>query len=171
MKINGSLMLLLLCIITPKASRAQNDIGAHIGAVLPLVSMSGGDVSSITENLVSGFPMGITVKLKHNLAFDLEVVPFLDENSVSNVIIHPGVLMGLTNGFTFGLRGAFETGGAFGVTPLLNKAFPFPNDPNTVFFIEVVLPVRFYQEAPDYQGAAVSVTKSLAMAVHFGIGF
>ena len=115
--------------------------------------------------------MGVTIKTSFNLAFDLEVVPFIDENAVSNVVFHPGVLMGLTNGFTFGLRGAFETAGAYGVTPLLNKAFPFPNDPDTVFFVELVVPIRFYQAAPDYQGAAVDVDKTLAMAIHFGVGF
>lgn len=150
---------------------AQNDIGGHIGTVLPLVSVADGQTSSIADNLVAGFPMGITVKTNYNLAFDLEVVPFLDENAVTNVIFHPGVLMGLTDGFTFGIRGAFETEGSYGITPLLNKAFPFPSDPDTVFFVEVVLPIRFYQAAPEYQGAAVNVTKSAALAVHFGVGF
>ncbi len=167
----GSLLILLFAVAMPRAAQAQNGVGAHFGTVLPLVSASGGEVTTISDNLSAGFPMGITIKTSYNVAFDLEVVPFIDENSVSNVIVHPGLLMGLTNGFTFGLRGAFETAGAYGVTPLLNKAFPFPNDPDTVFFVELVLPVRFYQAVPDYEGAATSVDKTLAMAVHFGIGF
>lgn len=167
----GSIFLLLLTLLSTRYVAAQNEIGGHIGTVFPLVASTAGDVTTISDNLVAGFPMGVTIKTNFNVAFDLEVVPFIDENAVSNVLFHPGVLMGLSNGFTFGLRGAFETGGAYGVTPLLNKAFPFPNDPNTAFFVELVLPVRFYQAAPDYQGAAVSVDKTLAMAVHFGIGF
>ncbi len=164
-------MILMFGLVMPRGANAQNGVGAHFGTVLPLISATGGEVTSISDNLAAGFPMGITIKTSYNVAFDLEVVPFIDENSVSNVIFHPGLLMGLTNGFTFGLRGAFETAGAYGITPLLNKAFPFPNDPDTVFFVELVLPVRFYQAAPDYQGASVSVDKTLAMAVHFGIGF
>ena len=162
---------MLLAVILPARASAQNEIGGHIGAMLPLFSLSGGELSSISDNLVAGFPMGITVKTNYNVAFDLEVVPFLDENAVSNVLLHPGVLMGLSDGFTFGLRGAFETAGSFGVTALLNKAFPFPGDPDTVFFIEAVLPVRFYQEAPEYQGAAVSVDKTLSLGIHFGVAF
>lgn len=150
---------------------AQNDIGGHIGVVVPMVQSTDGDVSTISDNLVGGFPMGITVKVRHNVAFDIEVVPFLDENAVSNVLFHPGVLMGLTNNFTFGLRAAFETGGSFGITPLLNKSFPFPGDPNTSFFVEGVVPVRFYQDPPDYQGAPVNLSKTLAMAIHVGIAF
>ena len=164
------LLLAAMCLVAGPAW-GQNDIGAHIGAVIPLIQSTDGNVTSISDNLVGGFPIGITIKMQQNLAFDLEVVPFLDENSVSNVIVHPGVLMGLTNNFTFGLRAAFETGGAFGVTPLLNKSFPFPNDPNTSFFIEAVVPIRFYQEAPDYQGAPVDVSKTIATAVHVGVAF
>ena len=167
----GSLFILYIGLIFPSAVYAQNDIGGHIGTVLPLVSVSGGETSSIADNLAAGFPMGVTVKTNYNVAFDLEVVPFLDENAVTNVIFHPGVLMGLTRGFTFGIRGAFETAGSYGITPLLNKAFPFPSDPDTVFFVELVLPVRFYQAAPEYTGASVNVTKTVAMAVHFGVGF
>ncbi len=167
----GALLMLLISLLQATPVQAQNDIGGHIGAVVPLLQMSRGNTTSIADNLVGGFPMGITLKLRPDVAFDLEVVPFLDENSVSNVIFHPGVLMGLTNGFTFGLRGAFETAGAYGVTPLLNKSFPFPSDPNTAFFVEFVLPIRFYQEKPEYQGAPVSVDKTISAAIHFGIGF
>lgn len=167
----GAVVALILNGFFAPALLAQNSVGAHIGAVLPLIQSTDGDVTSISDNLVGGFPMGITIKIRPDVAFDMEVVPFLDENAVSNVLFHPGVLMGLTNGYTFGLRGAFETGGSFGVTPLLNKAFPFPNDPDTVFFVEAVLPIRFYQEKPEYQGAAVSVSKTIAFAVHFGVGF
>ncbi len=115
--------------------------------------------------------MGVTIKMRHNVAFDFEVVPFVDENAVTNVLLHPGILMGLTGNFTFGLRAAFETEGAFGVTPLLNKAFPFPSDPNTAFFIEAVVPIRFFQEPPEYQGAPVDVSKTIAAAVHVGLAF
>lgn len=170
-KILGSLFFIATSLFLTSNAYAQNDIGGHIGTVLPLVSVTDGQSSSIADNLSAGFPMGITVKTNYNVAFDLEVVPFLDENSVNNVIFHPGVLMGLTNGFTFGLRGAFETAGAYGISPLLNKAFPFPSDPDTVFFVEIVLPVRFYQATPEYQGASVNVSKTLALAVHFGVGF
>lgn len=167
----GSLAFIILGLGIPRQAQAQNEIGGHIGMVLPILSLSDGDFSSIADNLQAGFPMGITVKTNYNVAFDLEVVPFVDENAVSNVLFHPGVLMGLTDGFTFGMRGAFETGGSFGITPLLNKAFPLPRDPDTAFFVELVLPIRFYQPAPEFQGAAVDVSKTIAMAFHVGIGF
>ena len=167
----GSLFICLLAAQPATKAYAQNNIGGHFGAVLPLFSMTDGETSSIADNVVAGFPMGITVKIHYNVAFDLEVVPFLDENAVSNIIFHPGVLMGLSQGFTFGLRGAFETAGSYGVTPLINKSIPFPGDPDTVFFIEAVLPIRFYQAAPEYPGAPVNVDKTIAMALHVGVGF
>ncbi len=169
--LTGSIFLILISLVCTQQVNAQNELGGHIGTVFPLISSTNGDVTTISDNLVIGFPMGVTVKTNINVAFDLELVPFVDEHAVTNLLIHPGVLMGLSNGFTFGLRGAFETGGSYGVTPLLNKAFPFPSDPDTVFFVELVVPVRFFQAPPDFQGAAVSVDKTLAMAVHFGIGF
>jgi len=53
------------------------------------------------------------VKPSSKFFVNFEFVPFIDGNGVSNLLIHPGVLIPLSNGFTFGARAAFETGGAY----------------------------------------------------------
>ena len=41
---------------------AQNQVGGHIGVVLPLVTRANGTTTSISDDFVIGFPMGITVR-------------------------------------------------------------------------------------------------------------
>ena len=170
-RVSGAIFFLMFSFPCTQSLTAQNNVGGHFGISMPLLSISEGEFSSVADNVIVGFPTGISIRLRPDTAFDVEIVPFVDENAVSNVLVHPGILIGVTNGFTFGLRGAFETSGSFGATPLLQRSFAFPNDQNTRFFAEAALPVRFYQAPPEYQGAAVSVSKTLSLAVNLGISF
>ena len=147
--------------------RADDKLGAHFGAVFPIITHAHGDTTNIGDDFKIGFPMGITVKTSDRYAFDLEVVPVLDpqENSPIGVplTIHPGVLRSLGNSWTAGLRMAFDIGGAsWGFTPLLNKGFPMGGH---AYFIEFVVPIRFQDDSVGDTHGAVT------FGVHLGLGF
>ncbi|PCJ84318.1 MAG: hypothetical protein COA57_09440 [Flavobacteriales bacterium] len=146
----------------------ENKLGAHIGAIQPIVIFSGSSTSVMGSDFYTiGFPMGITVKPCDKLFFDMEFVPFFTPgDSVTahkvDLLVHPGVLFPLGGGFTFGLRGAFEIGnGQVGFTPLLNKAFPLKG--GGAFFTELVLPMRF---GPMPNSDFVNI-----IGLHVGYGF
>ena len=110
-----------------------------------------------------GMPLGINIWKSGNVGFSLEVVPFVraenGSNRMNNLLIHPGILASLGNGFTFVGRAAFETSGRYGFTPVLNKVVK--RNKNTNYFVAVPLPVRFGNDRPT----------SFAAAFQFGIGF
>lgn len=143
---------------------AQSNVGGHFGVVFPLVTHADGDTSDITDDFSVGFPVGLTLKKTQRLAFDLELVPVIHEaGKAVDLTVHPGVLYGLGNNYTAGLRAAFEVDrAAWGVSPLLNKSFPQKN--GTALFAEVVLPIRYVSDGADH-------TTAISLAVHFGIGF
>ena len=158
-----------MIVTAQQTALGQDRVGGHFGMVLPLAQLAAGEFDTVAGGLGAGFPMGITLGVQYGVAFDFEVVPFIQRSEVTNVLLHPGVLMALTNGYTFGLRAAFETGGAYGVTALLNKGFPMSE--RATLFIEFVVPVRFFREAPSFTGEETDIRKAIAGAVHVGLGF
>jgi hypothetical protein len=166
----ASLMLTAVAwVVEPSISFSQSRVGGHFGMVMPLVQLAAGEVTSVGDGLGAGFPMGINFGVKPGVAFDLEVVPFIHDSVVNNVLFHPGALMAVTNGYTFGLRAAFETGGAYGVTALLNKGRRISDD--VTVFVEMVVPIRFFRETPAFPGEETDIRKAIAGALHVGIGF
>jgi hypothetical protein len=154
-------------VLVSSPAHAQDRIGAHFGAVFPLVTHVNGDTVSISDDFKIGFPMGITIKTSGTLAFDLEIVPVLDphENGAIGVplTIHPGILKGLGNGWTLGGRMAFDINGAsWGFTPLINKGFP---QGNYTLFVEGVLPIRFQDDSVGETHTAIG------LGVHVGVAF
>jgi hypothetical protein len=161
----GGLAAVLLC---AASASAQDRVGAHFGAVFPLVTHVNGDTVNIGDDFKIGFPMGITIKTSGTVAFDLELVPALDpvKNGPTNVTltVHPGILKGLGNGWTLGGRMAFDiNGNSWGFTPLINKGFPHGA---VTYFIEGVLPIRF-QDDPLVNETHTAVT----VGVHVGVAF
>lgn len=154
----------VLCLFVPDGTaQAQNKLGAHFGSVIPLVKVNEGETTTISDNFLIGFPMGITIKKSDNFAFDFEIVPVIDDRFVT-LLFHPGVLVGLGNTFTFGTRAAFEINqSSYGFTPLLNKSFPLDN--NYVGFVELVFPIRFVENALGHH------TTTFTFGIHFGVGF
>ena len=68
----------------------------------------------------------------------------------------------MKNGWTLGLRAAFEIGeDQFGFTPLVNKAFKLRS--GTAFFVEIVAPGRF--------GPEKDTGYTQLGGVHIGLGF
>ena len=102
------------------SSKAQNTLGGHIGFVLPLVTRAGGQTTNITDNFTIGFPMGITVKGQGRMAFDMELVPFIQKDPRQiTLTVHPGVVFSVGHGVGAGIRAAFDVNSSqFGFTPV-----------------------------------------------------
>lgn len=158
-----------LLFVAAVPAHAQGRIGGHFGTVVPLVQLAAGDVSTAADGLGIGFPMGLGFGVKPGVVFDLELVPVIQDNQVANLVIHPGIVSALTRGYLFGLRAAFETGGAYGVTALIHKGRPISKE--VTLFAEVVVPFRFFREAPAFEGEETDVRKALSGALHIGLGF
>jgi len=153
----------------PRAAAAQDRLGGHFGAVFPLVNHVGGETTTIADDFVVGFPMGITVKTSDKWAFDLEFVPVIQNDPLGVALtVHPGIIRALTDGWATGVRMAFDVNkSSWGFTPLVNKSFPIPGHSYS-WFIEGVVPIRFQTDPNDPNGGNRS---SIGLAAHLGIGF
>jgi len=157
----------MLCLAGPSL-RADDRLGAHFGAVFPIITHVNGETTDISEDFKIGFPMGITVKKTDKFAFDLEIVPVIDPQKDRPtgipLTIHPGVLRDLGGHWTLGLRMAFDINGAsWGFTPLINKGFP---NGDHAFFVEGVVPIRFQNGNVDAE-----MHTAIGFGIHLGIGF
>ncbi|MGA2890634.1 MAG: hypothetical protein ABSE51_21585 [Terracidiphilus sp.] len=150
-------------------AKAQTTLGGHIGCVLPLVTRSDGQTTTLSDNFSVGFPVGITVKGTGKMAFDLEFVSSVQDSPRDvSLTVHPGLLYGVGHGFTIGGRAAFVVDSAeYGFTPLLNKGWPIKSKGSffKAYFVEADLPVRFDRPVGGPN------TNPVTFAMHFGLGF
>ena len=172
-----SWIVVALLFASGSSALAQDRLGGHFGFVLPLVtsteSLENTDnrvertTITIGDDFVIGFPMGITVKKSDKVAFDLEVVPFIQNEPLGiSLLVHPGILFPLQHSFTTGVRMAFDVNQAsWGFTPLLAHGWPLKDGCGCAFFAEVDVPIRFQQAADGHNFTAVT------LAAHFGLGF
>jgi hypothetical protein len=146
-------------------------LGGHIGFVLPLVTHSGGQTTSLADAPAVGFPVGITIKGSGPMAFDLEFVPQYNATGTrqNTLTIHPGLIYGLGHGWAVGLRAAFVVDQpTVGFTPLVNKSFPIKHRNGGLlkaYFVEADLPVRFSRPV------GAPATNAVTFATHFGVSF
>jgi len=156
-----------IALTIPAWAAAQDRLGGHFGAVFPLVSHLDGETTTIGDDFKIGFPMGITVKGNGRWAFDLELVPVIQNDPLFvSLTVHPGIIYSLSMGYAAGVRMAFDANASsWGFTPLVNKAFPVSGH-TCSWFVEGVIPVRFQQ--PDPAGG---VKTSIGFAAHVGVGF
>jgi hypothetical protein len=137
-------------------------LGGHFGFVIPIITAGGGEPMTEGDAFSIGFPMGITVKKEGPFAFDLELVPQIEDRNElqGSVTIHPGVLYALGGGWTAGLRMAFEVpNNNWGFTPLINKKLVDLTE-HSHLFVEMPVPIRIRQDST-----------TVTVAMHFGIGF
>jgi hypothetical protein len=88
---------------------AQNRLGGHIGFVLPIVTRGDETTTDISEDFTIGFPVGITVRTSDDFAFDLEFVPFVQNDPLHvDLTVHPGAIWRLDDDLNAGVRLAFE---------------------------------------------------------------
>lgn len=150
-------------------AHAQITVGGHVGFVIPWVTHSSGDTTTIFDNFAIGFPFGVTFKGQGRFAVDFEFVPSFSQNPHQvSLTVDPGVLWRLEHGFTTGVRVAFDVNSSqIGFIPLLNKSWKFKDQSHffKAYFVEADLPVKFNR--PTGGPAANSVT----FATHFGLGF
>jgi len=162
------MMVVFAAVVGPLAvpASAQNTLGGHIGIVLPLVSRANGTTTTIADDFVIGFPMGITVRKSPTFAFDLELVPGVQNDPLGvGLTVHPGVVWGVGGGWGAGARLAFDVNQpSWGFTPILNHGL-LKVSKDAMLFGELVLPVRFQENS-----VGRSFT-SIGFGVHVGVGF
>ena len=158
----------LLCAVVamPLRAAAEDRVGGHFGAVFPLLTHASGQTTTIGDDFKIGFPMGVTVKTSDTWAFDLELVPVIQNAPLFvSLTVHPGIIHALPNRYAAGLRMAFDVNdSSWGFTPLVNRSFPIHGRPYSCF-VEGVLPIRFQADP------AGGNRTSIGLAVHLGIGF
>jgi hypothetical protein len=145
-------------------------LGGHIGFLLPLVTHSGGQTTSLGDAPAVGFPTGITVKGSGPMAFDFEFVPQYNATGArqTTLTLHPGLIFGLGHGWAVGLRAAFVVDQAtVGFTPLVNHSWPIKrkNSLFKAYFVEADLPVRFSRPV------GAPPTNAVTFAMHTGVAF
>jgi hypothetical protein len=158
--------LVVAAMSLPLHASAQDRLGGHFGAVFPLVTRASGETTTIGDDFKVGFPMGITVKMNDLWAFDLELVPVIQNDPLFvSLTVHPGIIRSLPNRMGAGVRMAFDVNEpSWGFTPLLNRSFPVHGH-TYAYFLEGVVPIRFQQDP------AGGNRTSVGLAVHAGVGF
>jgi hypothetical protein len=159
------LLIAFVVAAAPHPAAAQNRVGGHFGLVIPFATRADGTTTTISDDFVIGFPTGITIKTGDRFAFDLELVPVIQNEPLHvDLTVHPGVIVGIGNRFNAGLRMAFDVARpSWGLTPLINRSFAL-ND-RTPVFGELVVPIRFQIDP------AGSRFTSVGFGIHAGVGF
>lgn len=139
-------------------------ITGYFGIYHPIVSVSNEQTNlNFRDYYAVGFPTGINIWKSSKIGFSFEIVPNIKvedgHDKVTNIVFHPGVLVALGDGFAFAGRVAFESGGRYGVTPVINKTV-IKSD-NCSYFLAVPFPVRFGNDHPA----------SFTVGFQFGIAF
>jgi hypothetical protein len=139
-------------------------IAGYVGILHPIVTFSkDATTTNFDKSYVGGLPVGINIWKSSKIGFSAEFVPFIraekGTSKMSNFLFHPGVLVGLGDGWTFAGRAAFETGGRYGFTPVINKIVK--KNKNSGYFVAVPLPFRFGNEHPA----------TFTVGFQFGIAF
>ncbi|MDR6559938.1 MULTISPECIES: hypothetical protein [unclassified Arcicella] len=149
----------------PSPENTYPKIVGYMGILHPITTWSadGTSTSNFGSSYTIGFPTGINILKSDKIGFSFEFVPTIrSENGVSkvnNFLFHPGVMFRFKHGLTLVTRAAFETGGRYGFTPVLNKVVKKNKHSN--YFIAVPLPVRFGNDKPT----------SYTLGFQFGVGF
>lgn len=167
--------MLLLAVIAlavlslPCPLQAQDNIGGHVGFVIPWVTHGGGNTTTIADNFSIGFPFGVTFKGKGPMVLDMEFVPsFQSTPHEVSLLVHPGLVWAVGHGVGVGVRAAFDINSSqLGFTPLVNKSWKFKNQSQffKAYFVEADLPVRFSRPTGG------PATNAVTFATHFGLGF
>jgi len=164
--IAACLVVLSVGLVEP-AGAQQKSLGGHVGFGFPLVTDSGGTVTTIADFFQMSLPVGITVNGSGRMYFDLEFVPLVvDRPRQVNLTVNPGILWRVGHGFSIGSRIGFDVNSPqFGITPLLVKSWPIEHSFFTAYFIEADFVTRFNRPS---SGPA---TNPFTFNMVFGLGF
>lgn len=155
------LAVAVLLISGSSAEAQDKKFGGHIGFVIPLVTEVDGETTTVDDDFVIGFPMGIGIKLNDRVTFDLELVPVVQDSPQEiDLVIHPGAIF-TVGSFAVGVRVAFEVDSdAWGLTPLVARGFPIKGS-SVSYFVELDFPIRFLTNDET----------AIGIAFHSGISF
>lgn len=170
MKKSPLLILLLFTILFSSNATAQNEketfpkITGFIAILHPLVTFSANETTTnFNDYYAVGMPIGLNLWKNEKIGFSFEIVPTIKSDNqiskVSNILIHPGLLVRLKKGYTFAGGLAFETSGRYGFTPVIAKVIKKHTDHN--YYVSMPFPVRF----GNNHDASISV------GIQFGIAF
>jgi hypothetical protein len=135
-------------------------LSGHAGVVVPLAVFQGGDATTLADKFTIGIPVGIGLKIRPQLTFDMELVPLISDGKTS-LLVHPGVIWNFSGPWSAGLRFAVNTDGeAWGFTPLLNRSLVELAE-GVNLFAELDIPIRAVKDQDTLVG----------IATHFGVGF
>jgi hypothetical protein len=162
-------ILLFSTIMIAKAQAQQPPvsypkIAGYVAIVHPIVTFSGNKTTTnFSHSYTVGFPVAINIWKNNKFGFSAEFVPFIKADStgskMNNFMFHPGLLIALGKGWTFAGRAAFETGGRYGFTPVINKIVK--RNKSSAFFIALPFPFRWGNYQPF----------SFTSAFEFGLSF
>lgn len=166
-RFSGSFLLAIGLLSAVRAQQPPTEyprVVMYQGILHPIVTFSNEAPAFNFKNAyVVGFPVGVNLWKTPRLGYSLEIVPLLragdGSSRVTNVLFHPGLLLGLGKGYTLASRLAFETAGRYGLTPVLNKIVR--RTPQASYFVAVPLPIRFGNDRPA----------SVTAGFQFGISF
>jgi hypothetical protein len=158
----GAVIILLYqseCFSQEPETKAPESV-VYFGVVYPLVTF---DKNQTTFNSNSGFtigfPFGVNLKRTEKMYFSMEMVPFIKnqngESRVDRLLIHPGLLFRLRNGYSFTMRLAFETTGRYGFTPVVAKIIL--RKPGYRLYLSANSSVRFGNQSLPSVGIGVQV--------------
>lgn len=139
-------------------------ITGYFGIMHPIVSINKDETTlNFRDYYAVGFPTGINIWKNEKIGFSFEMVPNIkDDNGtskVTNLLFHPGILVALGKGYTFAGRAAFESGGRYGFTPVINKTII--KNTSCSYYAAIPLPVRFGNDHPA----------TFTVGFQFGIAF
>ena len=146
-------------------SPAYPQTKAYLSFIIPWVTFQGNTVTpEFRKATTIGFPVGIQVLYSATFGFSFEITPSIlyqhqagksPASKTSNVLFDPGPMFRFKHGWTFIPRLAFETGGRYGVTPVINKIVARTKALN--YFVAVSTPMRAGNTEPTSIGANLQV--------------
>jgi hypothetical protein len=138
---------------------------AYLSFIIPWVTVQGKTATPEFKTATTiGFPFGILVLYSATFGFSFEITPSImyehqtaksPASKTSNVLFDPGPMFRFQHGWTFIPRLAFETGGRYGVTPVLNKTVLRTKALN--YFVAVSTPMRAGNSEPTSIGANLQI--------------
>jgi hypothetical protein len=149
----------------PAATPTYPYVKGYLSFIIPWVTFQGKTVTSEFKAATTlGFPFGVNVYYSDHFGFSFEITPSImwehqtgksPASKTSNVLFDPGPMIRFSHGWTLIPRLAFETGGRYGVTPVLNKIVARTKALN--YFVAVSAPMRAGNSAPTSIGGNLQI--------------
>jgi hypothetical protein len=140
-------------------------VKGYLSFIIPWVTVQGNTVTPEFKTATTiGFPFGVLVYYSDKFGFSFEITPSIvaskptgkyGTSKTSNVLFDPGPMFRFKHGWTLISRLAFETGGRYGVTPVLNKTIARTKALN--YFVAVSAPMRAGNSAPTSIGGNLQI--------------